>query len=102
MPQQLDYHRPENAPDEGFNWRDVRPAVWFQFGSIVTCLIMPYFLIFIVPAIVIYWVVTAIIAARGIRRSVYGWDQVFVRWGYPITVLALFGLLTILTLCIRW
>ena len=102
MPQPLDYRQPEKGPDEGFNWRDVRPTIVFQFASLVICLILPHFLIFVLPAVLIYWVVTAIISARGIRPSVYGWDQVFVRWGYPATFVVLLAGFVVLTFFVRW
>jgi hypothetical protein len=104
MSHQLNYRRPEKQPEEGFYWRDVIPSVWQQGIGLILCglTFSPGMLGTWVLAVIGYWVGTAIIAGRGIRPTMMGLDQVFVKWGFPIVFLTILIVLAGLAVLLRW
>ena len=102
MTHQLNYRRPEKQPDEGFYWRDTMPSAWQQTIGLVVCALTGVLLPIWFLAVFGYWIGAAIVSYRGIRPSVLGFDQIFVKWGFVILFITILAVVLGITLLIRW
>lgn len=93
MSHQLNYRRPEKQPDQGFYWRDTLTSVWQQVIGVVVCGLTGVLLPIWFMSVIGYWLGVTVISVRGIRPSLFGLDQVFVKWGFPILFICILAVL---------